>query len=319
MIIIYKILTVVITFPLCIAFGYFISKWIRSYNIANALKYTSGNYYKRAKSVEEYQKLYGNTDNKMSKLTKLDTEIEMSGLRRKYPFLTTEILIALVSVISIVVGIFTAMIFKNFLLTVMVVALLFFAYRLTMKMLVEKTIKKIDDGLVEFINQLFSYSNASNDIVTIVGYAVPYLNEPLYSVMQACVHEARMTGNIDLAFQRVNLKLKHRQLNMFLDNLVECSHNSANYKEVINRSYETIAVYVSNKEKRKAKANEGNTAIIAMLIVLFVSLLFILKVFVKEVISVFFFSSMGGKFVFATFLFTCFFALWKMLNMGREK
>lgn len=316
---IYKILTIVITFPLCIAFGYFISKWIRSYNIANALKYTSDNYYKRAKSVEEYQKLYGNTDNKMSKLTKLDTEIEMSGLRRKYPFLTTEILIALVTVTIIAVAFITTVISKNFLLTVTVVALVFFSYKLTMKMLVEKNLKRIDDGLVEFVNQLFSYSNASNDIVTIVGYAVPFLNEPLYSVMDACVHEARMTGNIDLAFQRVNLKLKHRQLNMFLDNLVECSHNSANYKEVINRSYDTISVYVSNKEKRKAKAMEGNMAIISMLIVLFVSLMFILSAFVKESILEFFFSSMGGKVVFATFLFTCLFALWKMLNMGKEQ
>lgn len=138
---IYKILTIVITFPLCIAFGYFISKWIRSYNIANALKYTSDNYYKRAKSVEEYQKLYGNTDNKMSKLTKLDTEIEMSGLRRKYPFLTTEILIALVTVTIIAVAFITTVISKNFLLTVTVVALVFFSYKLTMKMLVEKILK----------------------------------------------------------------------------------------------------------------------------------------------------------------------------------
>lgn len=60
-------------------------------------------------------------------------------------------------------------------------------------------------------------------------------------------------------------------------------------------------------------------AIISMLIVLFVSLMFILSAFVKESILEFFFSSMGGKVVFATFLFTCLFALWKMLNMGKEQ
>ena len=313
-----KVITIIIIFPLCIAFGYFITKWIRSYNIANALKYTSDNYYKRAKSLEEYQKLYGNT-NKMSKLTKLDTEIEMSGLRRKYPFLTTEILIALVAIVNVVAAIVTSVLYKNFLLTVMVVMLIIFSYKLTMKMLVEKNIKNIDDGLVEFVNQLYSYSNASNDIVTIVGYAVPYLNEPLYSAMHSCVQEARMTGNIDLAFQRVNLKLKHRQLNIFLDNLVECSHNSANYKEIIDRSYETVSIYVANKEERKAKAMEGNTAIVSMLIVLFVSLLFILKGFLNETMYSFFFSNFGGKVVFATFLFTCLFSLWKILNMGRER
>ena len=80
---IYKIIFIVIIFPLCIAFGYFISKWIRSYNIANALKYSSDNYYKRAKTTEEFQMLYGNSDNKASRLTKLDTEIEMSGLRSR--------------------------------------------------------------------------------------------------------------------------------------------------------------------------------------------------------------------------------------------
>lgn len=316
---IYKIIFIVIIFPLCIAFGYFISKWIRSYNIANVLKYSSDNYYKRAKTTEEFQMLYGNNDNKVSKLTKLDTEIEMSGLRSRFPWLTSEILIALVSIITVVAGIMSAMILKNFLLTVSMVAIVLFAYRLTMKMLVEKNLKRIDDGLVEFVDQLFSYSNVSNDLVTIVGYAVPYLDEPLYTVMRSCVQEARMTGNIDLAFQRVNLKLKHRQLNMFLDNLVECSHNSANYKEVINRSYETISVYVANKEKRVAKAKEGNIAIVAMLIVLFVSLIFILTAFLKESASEFFFSSFGGKCVFSTFLFTCLFSMWKILNMGREK
>lgn len=316
---IYKIIFIVIIFPLCIAFGYFISKWIRSYNIANALKYSSDNYYKRAKTTEEFQMLYGNNDNKVSKLTKMDTEIEMSGLRSRFSWLTSEILIAFVSVVTVTAGIIAAMFLKNFLLTVAVVAIVLFAYRLMMKMLVEKNLKRIDDGLVEFVNQLFSYSNASNDLVTIVGYAVPYLNEPLYTVMHSCVQESRMTGNVDLAFQRVNLKLKHRQLNMFLDNLVECSHNSANYKEVINRSYETISVYVANKEKRTAIAKEGNVAIIAMLIVLFVSLIFILISFVKQSPSEFFFSSFGGQCVFGTFLFTCLFALWKILNMGKEK
>ena len=150
-------------------------------------------------------------------------------------------------------------------------------------------------------------------------YAIPFLNEPLYSTMQACVQEARMTGNIDLAFQRVNLKLKHRQLNMFLDNLVECSHNSANYKDVINRSYDTISVYVGNKEERKAKAKEGNVAIIAMLVVLFVSLLCILKAFLKTTAKEFFFGSFSGKVIFVTFMFTCLFSLWKCLNMGRER
>lgn len=308
-----------IIFSLCLAFGFFITKWIRSYSLSNIIKYTSDNYYKRTKDLEEYQKLYGNTDEKMSKLTKLDTELEMSGIRRKFPFVTTEILIAcLVGVLVVtIIGVFSLT--SNFLLTVMVVMLMVFAYKLTMKMLIEKNIKNIDDGLVEFVNQLYSYSNASNDIVTIVGYAVPYLSEPLYSVMHACVQEARMTGNIDIAFQRVNLKLKHRQLNMFLDNLVECSHNSANYKEVIDRSYETISVYVSNKEERKAKAMEGNVAIISMLVVLFISLLFILKVFLKETMYSFFFSSFGGKVIFGTFLFTCLFSLWKILNMGKER
>ena len=314
-----KIISLVIIFPLCIAFGYFITKWIQSHNIANALKYTSDNYYKRIKSIEEYQKLYGNNDNKTSKLTKLDTEIEMSGLRRKYPFLTTEIVIAILIVVNAATITITTMIFKNFLLTVLIVILIIYAYKLTMKMMVEKNIKNIDDGLVEFVNQLFSYSNASNDIVTIVSYAVPYLNEPLYSAMHACIQEARMTGNVDLAFQRVNLKLKHRQLNMFLDNLVECSHNSANYKDVIARSYETIAVYVSNKEERRAKAMEGNAAIAAMLITLFIALEIVLKTFLHESMASFFFSDTGGKIIFATFLFTCLFSLWKMLNMGKER
>lgn len=314
-----KIISLVIIFPLCIAFGYFITKWIQSHNIANALKYTSDNYFKRIKSIEEYQKLYGNNDNKTSRLTKLDTEIEMSGLRRKYPFLTTEIVIAILIVVNASAIAITTVIFKNFLLTVLIVILIIYVYKLTMKMMVEKNIKNIDDGLVEFVNQLFSYSNASNDIVTIVSYAVPYLNEPLYSAMHACIQEARMTGNVDLAFQRVNLKLKHRQLNMFLDNLVECSHNSANYKDVIARSYETIAVYVSNKEERRAKAMEGNAAIAAMLITLFIALEIVLKTFLHESMASFFFSDTGGKIIFATFLFTCLFSLWKMLNMGKER
>lgn len=313
-----RIITYIILFPLCMGFGYFFTKWIRGHDISSALKYTSDTYYRRIKDLEEYQKKYGNSD-KINWLTDMDIKIEMSGLRRKMPFLTTEIYIAFVIGINLAVGILVSFFTKTFLLTVMAVAVTFFTCKLTLKLLVEKNIKNIDDGLVEFVNQLFSYSNASNDLVTIVNYALPFLNEPLYSTMQACVQEARMTGNIDLAFQRVNLKLKHRQLNMFLDNLVECSHNSANYKDVINRSYDTISVYVGNKEERKAKAKEGNVAIIAMLVVLFVSLLCILKAFLKTTAKEFFFGSFSGKVIFVTFMFTCLFSLWKCLNMGRER
>lgn len=302
----------------CIGLSYFLLKLIRTNNISEEiLRRMEDTYDKRIKSSEDFEKIYGR-QSKVNKLTKIDIDLEMSGLRIKFPSLNTEVLLLILAVILIVTLMLSYVIWSSLLITCASVLVVCYFIKLFFIILIEKNIKAIDDGLIQFANQLYSYSNASNDIITIMSYSVPYLSEPLHSAIQGCVQEVRISGDLDLAFSRLNMKLKHRQLNMLLENLAESSKNNANYKEIIQRAHETIITYVADKEERRANAKVGIMTIGLMLAILLWAIYILVKTFLKQSLSQFFLGSLGGKWIFASLLVVIFFTLWKCINMGKE-
>lgn len=306
---------------LAVSASYFFLKYVNRQTI-NAVtsaihKKTSQSYDKRMKETEAALKIYGNSE-KRGKMVRLDTELEMSGIKRYLPFMNTELLIVFFVLVMAVAVIIAALVTHSAVIMAAVAAFTAYILKLVMKMLIAHNIRAIDDNLIQFSSQLDSYSNASDDIITIMDYTVPYLNEPLKGAIQACVQESRMTGDIDTAFERVNLKIKYPQFNMLMENLLEGSKNRANYREIIERNHETIRTYLMDKEDRRAKAKAGNIVIYAMIGVLVLTLYIMMEVFMQVGFREFFFTDVAGKVLFVTVAITLLVTLWISLNNGKE-
>lgn len=66
----------------------------------------------RIKSSEEEYKIVGN-DEKVGFFTRLDIVINMSSLKRKFPHINTELVLLFVALITLLIGIITAIILQN--------------------------------------------------------------------------------------------------------------------------------------------------------------------------------------------------------------
>lgn len=316
-----KILFVIIAFLMTCICGYLIVKLLKNNNIAEEVKKrTNAKYEKRIKELENIQIQYGNQDmEKLNWMTRFDIDLEMSGLKSKLPWINTELLILFCSIVILLEVILTLVLMNNILLTILISTISVFFMKLIFQALINYNVKKIDDGIIEFGNQLSAYSNATDDLITIMEYTLPYVTEPIKSAVEICVRECRINGINDEAFYRLNLKIKHRYFNMLIENLLEASKNNANYKDVVQRANETIIEYVTNKEVRKANARGANMVIVLMLLILYIVTIISAKEFLKVSIYQFFFGSFGGKFIFSTILFVSLFSLWKCMNLGKEQ
>lgn len=316
-----KLCLLVCSFILSASASYFFLRYVNRQTInavTNAIhKKTSESYDRRIRKTEAAVKIYGNSD-KSGRMVKLDTELEMSGIKRCFPFMNTELLIVFFVFVTATVLVISAVLTRSAVITAAVAGFMVYTLKLVMRMLIAHSIREIDDNLIQFSSQLDSYSNASDDIITIMDYTVPYLSEPLKGAIQTCVQESRMTGDIDTAFERVNLKIKYGQFNMLMENLLEGSKNRANYREIIERNHETITTYLMDKEDRRAKAKAGNIVIYAMIAVLVLTLYIMTEVFLQIRFKEFFFSDIVGNMLFATVVATLLVTLWISLSNGRE-
>lgn len=316
-----KIILIIVSFIFCCICGYFIKKLLANNNIAEEVnKKITLKYERRLKELENKHIAYGNQDyEKLNKLTKFDIDLEMSGLKNKFPNLNTELLLLYITIILIAETIISTLFIKNALITIIILMLSTFFIKLVFNILINYNIKKIDDEIIEFANQLAAYSNATDDLVTILEYTIPYLKNPIKSGIENCVKECRIKGVSDEAFYRLNLKIRHRYFNMLIENLLESSKHNMNYKEVVQRANETIIVYVANKEIRKANAKGANIIIMLMLLLLIIVTIVVVKGLMKITFQQFFFSDIIGKIIFVSILFVFMFCLWKCINMGKER
>ena len=267
----------------------------------------------RIKSSEEEYKLVGN-DEKVGFFTKLDIVINMSSLKRKFPHINTELVLLFVALITLFVGVITALFLQNtmFVLLACIISIFFFYF--IYHAVSDMQVKKIDESILQFANLLHSYSYQS-DLITIFESIIPQLEEPLRTAVATCVAESRVDGDVSGAIGRLSLKMRHKKLTELLQALDAGSKNNANYKAIIGRCYDSITIYKGEKEIRRATARGARINIILMLFI-FVLCIATLVVFLELPLSLIFFSdSVGNK----MFLFCCavlLYVCWKFITLG---
>lgn len=297
------------------AFSYHLYKFLYRKNVIEKMVNDfETNYQKRQELEEKVRREEGNVIKK-GFIHHIDIMIERSPLRKKIPFLTTELYL----VISIIVGLACFILSKLFIqfwvVNVLVGILSVFGMYLVIYYSSGFNFEKIDDQIITLINDIENFSNVSNDIVTIFENVADYLDDPLDEYFMEFVQYSRETGDIEGAFKNIEGKLENEKLQNLFKNLEIASRNRANYKELMKEARSIFSGYFDSKTKRKILISNGRAGIFTLLIVGIGMLYFVglfIEGFTAYIINTFF----GNVLMFLGIILFLY-ALWNFINIDR--
>lgn len=297
------------------AFSYHLYKFLYRKNVIEKMVNDfETNYQKRQELEEKIRREEGNVIKK-GFIHHIDMMIERSRLRKKIPFLTTELYL----VISIIVGLACFILSKLFIqfwvINVLISILSVFGMYLVIYYSSGFNFEKIDDQIITLINDIENFSNVSNDIVTIFENVADYLDDPLDEYFMEFVQYSRETGDIEGAFKNIEGKLENEKLQNLFKNLEIASRNRANYKELMKEARSIFSGYFDSKTKRKILISNGRAGIFTLLIVGIGMLYFVglfIEGFTAYIINTFF----GNVLMFLGIILFLY-ALWNFINIDR--
>lgn len=271
----------------------------------------------RRQEEEKLQRLEGNREKKKL-LYRIDEMLVQSGIRKVIPIFTTELFLTMLIILSVLSLYVTYVITGEMIFGVIVVMLLIMSSYLCLRVLLIRNKSKLDDGILQFANMLENYSRTTDDIVSIFGKIVYYLDEPLKSAVGECYTEISTTGNIPTAFARLDAKIGHRQLSDLLQNIEICSRHETNYEEVIKGNKQLIKNYLAEKVVRKQMANDARFKIIGLLAASVLVLSTINGIIDGHLLE-YMMQSLGGKLILCYASGVLLYSIWKCITMGQEE
>lgn len=310
-----------VIFVCLVGLSYLLVSVIKKKNVFNVVAEqlklsTSRSSNERIRNTEEVYNQVGNGD-KVSFFTKLDITINLSSLKRKFPFINTELVLLFVAFFTLAVGFVTGLFSHNFAFVLLACVVTIFIFYSIFFAVSDKQIKTIDDNILQFANLLHSYSNMNGDLISVFEAVAPQLEEPLKSAVNTCVAESRVGGNISAAIGRLSLKMRHRKLTELLQALEAGSKNNANYKSIIGRCYDSISIYKGEKAIRRATANGARVNILLMLFI-FILCILSLVYFLEIPFKILFFSDKIGNLMFVFCCMIFIYVAWKFVTLGSK-
>lgn len=221
--------------------------------------------YEQRKIEKERIYLEEGNQSKENFFYRFDLLIERSGLRKRFEFLTTEIYIAIIVVITLV-GYLLGHIIGGMLIGATVVMCVIVGSYGIVYILSGKNYEKVDNEIIPFVNLLENYSGSDNDIVNIMGNVYMYLNDPLKTYIENFYNEATTSGDYRKAFMNLENRIESVRIKALIRNIEICSRHEANYDEIIKDERRTLRSYSKAKEKRKTIRANGRSDIVASLV-----------------------------------------------------
>ena len=223
----------------------------------------------RTEGEELLRKVEGIQD-KQRLFYKIDLMLNQSGIKRKIRFLTTEYLL-IFSLLVGLAGVISASIFKGFFYGIVLGFLIAILPTILIKLKADSNYRKTEDQLVHFLNLIENYTKTYDNIIAIFGKIFPYLQEPLSTAVRECYIEATNTGDMSLAFRKLEAQIGSDKFSEILRNLELCSRYEANYQIVVSTARDIMSNYIRSKRKVKSIAENAR---IELGIILFAAIVF---------------------------------------------
>ena len=217
----------------------------------------------RLQAQKQKKLIYGDTNDK-SILTKLDNMLAYSGLKQKFKFLSSEIVIIALVILSALSIIISNMIFGDITIGIVVLALVIFTFMSILKLLCNFQYKRVHDSVLKFTNIIENFAATSNDLVAILEKSCVYISEPLKSKVYNCVVEARNSGDKDYALRKLQDSVENEYFKELIRTLRISSGFEANYSEVIRDGKSALQNNLKYEAEKQALRNNARAEMIAL-------------------------------------------------------
>ncbi|WP_077894702.1 type II secretion system F family protein [Clostridium felsineum] len=251
-----------ILFLVVIVVSYGITKlFINKNKINKVLSYLDKKYRERLldKKVDEaYRK------KKKNIFGKLDSLIYMSGIRKYFKYMNSELFVVGVFIISFLFSAFIFKLYESWIFTVeafLAIPLIFYGI---LKQMIQINFDRIDNSIMFFISSLKSNANIENNIVFMMKETTKKLKEPIRTYNDDFIRDIRFGIPIEKAFENYINKVENIRLKNILKNLYICSINNANYSKLLDKTRVVVRNYYEGKEKRKKKVRSAQISIMAI-------------------------------------------------------
>lgn len=188
---------------------------------------------------------------------RIEQELQYSGLRRRFPFLTAERWIVGNLVIGAGCFLMLQCLLPKWWMALAVVVGIWgveFLYLTVAKM---GAIRSVERNLLKFLDFLGNYSITAGEVTGIFNQISRYMEEPLKSALDECYYEAQTTGDAGLALLSMAEKVEHPCLKELVKNIEISIRYSADFTALVQGSRRTVREYLHACTERKNMLREA--------------------------------------------------------------
>ncbi len=188
----------------------------------------------------------------------VEQELQYSGLKRKFPFLTAENWMVgnLVCVAMILSAL--QVILPEWWMAVGVTAILVGVELIVIAIAKTKAVRSVERNLLKFLDFLGNYSITAGEVTGIFNQVSRYMEEPLKSVLDECYYEAQTTGDSNMALLSMAEKIEHPKFKELVRNMEISIRYCADFKTLVHSSRRSVREYLRTGGERKNMLREAS-------------------------------------------------------------
>lgn len=194
----------------------------------------------------------------------VEQELQYSGLKRKFPFLTAENWVVgnmvYVTVMLSVLQILMSKWWMAFGVTAISVGIEWIAIALAKT----KAVRSVDRNLLKFLDFLGNYSITAGEVTGIFNQVSRYVEEPLKSVLDECYYEAQTTGDAGMALLSMAEKIEHPKFKELVRNMEISIRYCADFTTLVHSSRRSVREYLRTGGERKNMLREASINMILL-------------------------------------------------------
>lgn len=187
---------------------------------------------------------------------KLEQELQYSGMKGRFAFLTAERWIAgnLLAAVILFLFLLAVWSWKG---AVLGVLLLWGAEFLVLQACKMRAMKSVNENILKFLDFLGNYSITAGEVTSIFHQISRYVEEPLKSALEECCYEAQTTGDAGLALLSMAEKIEHPKFKELVRNMEINLRYCADFTMLVGNSRRSMRDYLKQREERKSMIREA--------------------------------------------------------------
>lgn len=217
----------------------------------------------RLQAQKQRKLIYGDTHDK-GIMSKLDKMLDYSGIKEKFKFISSELVIVTTVLLSALAVIISNWLFNDITIGLIVLTVVIFTSISVLKLMCNFQYKRVHNSVLKFANVIENFAATSNDIVAIFEKSCVYLSEPLKSKIYNCVVEARNSGDKDYALRKLQDSIENDYFKELIRTLRISSGFEANYSEVIRDSKSALQNNLKYEAEKQALKNNARGEMLAL-------------------------------------------------------